>query len=29
MFSKNGIENTKIVDISFIAGVKYEDIKSK
>ena len=28
MFSTNAIENNKIVDISFIAGVKYEDIKS-
>ncbi len=28
MFSKFAIENTKLVDISFIAGVKYDDIKS-
>ncbi len=29
MFSTNAIENNKIIDISFIAGVKYDDIKSK
>ena len=28
MFSTNAIDNTKMVDISFIAGVKYDDIKS-
>jgi hypothetical protein len=29
MFSKFAIENTKLVDLSFISGAKYEDIKSK